>query len=112
MRPKFLRALVMACGAFLTLFLVEFLLEWFRLGEPGMSKMAWQGVNNAKLVDLLSPMARAYTNVLAMLIATIGLAIPLTANMHAPKLIDMFLRDRLNQTVLSVMAFGAANDIF
>ena len=42
-------------------------------------------------------MARAYNNVLAMLIATIGLAIPLTANMHTPKLIDMFLRDRINR---------------
>ena len=56
--------------------------------------MSWAGVNNAKLVDMLSPMARAYNNVLAMLIATIGLAIPLTANMHTPKLIEMFLRDR------------------
>jgi hypothetical protein len=44
-----------------------------------------------------------------MLIATIGLAIPLTANMHTPKLIDMFLRDRLNQIVLFAMAFSAAN---
>ena len=54
-------------------------------------------------------MARAYNNVLAMLIATIGLAIPLTANMHTPKLIEMFLRDRINRWVLSFMAFGAAH---
>ena len=54
-------------------------------------------------------MARAYNNVLAMLIATIGLAIPLTANMHTPKLIEMFLRDRINRWVLTFMAFGAAH---
>jgi hypothetical protein len=70
---------------------------------------SWADVNNAKLVDVLSPMARAYNNVLAMLIATIGLAIPLTANMHTPKLIEMFLRDRVNRYVLSFMAFGAAH---
>jgi hypothetical protein len=66
-------------------------------------------MNNAKLVDILSPMARAYNNVLAMLIATIGLAIPLTANMHTPKLIEMFLRDRVNRWVLSFIALGAAH---
>ncbi|NVB83629.1 MAG: DUF2254 domain-containing protein [Kofleriaceae bacterium] len=44
-----------------------------------------------------------------MLIATIGLAIPLTANMHTPKLIEMFLRDRINRWVLSFIAFGAAH---
>src|SRR5262249_34845223 len=65
--------------------------------------------NNQKLVDTLSPMARAYNNVLAMLLATIGFAIPLTANMHTPKLIEMFLRDRINRLVLTFIAFGAAH---
>jgi hypothetical protein len=54
-------------------------------------------------------MARAYNNILAMLIATVGLAIPLTANMHTPKLIDMFLRDRINQFMLIFWALGAAH---
>jgi hypothetical protein len=54
-------------------------------------------------------MARAYNNVLAMLLATIGLAIPLTANMHTPKLIEMFLKDRVNRWVLSFMALGAGH---
>jgi hypothetical protein len=74
--------------------------------------MSWAGVKNEKLVDVLSPMARAYNNLLAMLITMIGLAIPLTANMHTPKLIDMFLRDRVNRWVLTYIAFGAANVLF
>src|SRR5262249_44498196 len=41
-----------------------------------------------------------------------GLAIPLTANMHTPKLIDMFLRDRINQVMLGYYALGAANVLF
>src|SRR5919199_787242 len=56
-------------------------------------------------------MARAYNNVLAILLATIGLAIPLTANMHTPKLIDMFLRDRVNQVMLTFFAPGDAHDL-
>src|SRR6478672_8852824 len=109
MRRLFVRSFVIAFVAFALLFGFEFFAEWNRAGYPGTGARSWAGVNNAKLVDILSPMARAYNNVLAMLIATIGLAIPLTANMHTPKLIEMFLRDRVNRWVLSFMAFGAAN---
>ena len=110
MRKLFVRSFVIAFIAFASLFAAEFFLEWRRAGYPSAWGVhSWAGVNNAKLVDMLSPMARAYNNVLAMLIATIGLAIPLTANMHTPKLIEMFLRDRVNRWVLSFIALGAAH---
>src|SRR6266852_5557914 len=108
-RNRFLRALFLFVFVAMIAFGLEFLLEWIRLGRPSIADMSWADTNNAKLVDLLSPMARAYNNILAMLIATIGLAIPLTANMHTPKLIEMFLRDRTNQIMLSFFAFGAAH---
>ena len=106
MRKLFMRSFVIAFVAFALIFGIEFFVEWRHAGYPGWGARSWAGVNNAKLIDILSPMARAYNNVLAMLIATIGLAIPLTANMHTPKLIDMFLRDRINRFVLSFMAFS------
>src|SRR6478752_1562567 len=109
MRRLFVRSFVIAFVTFALLFGSEFFIEWRAAGYPVWGTHSWAGTNNAKLVDILSPMARAYNNVLAMLIATIGLAIPLTANMHTPKLIDMFLRDRINRWVLSFMAFGAAH---
>lgn len=110
MRRLFLRSLTLAFVAFALLFGGEFLLEWRRAGYPGLSDTSWAAAGNtSKLVDILSPMARAYNNVLAMLIATIGLAIPLTANMHTPKLIEMFLRDRINRFVLSFITIGAAH---
>lgn len=109
MRTLFVRSLVVAFVAFAGLFALEFFLEWRRAGYPGPDAMSWAGTNNAKLADILSPMARAYNNVLAMLLATIGLAIPLTANMHTPKLIDMFLRDPINRVVLVFMALGAGH---
>lgn len=112
MYRTFLRTLVTVLVVFTLFFAGELALEWWRLGMPSDSATSWAGVNNAKLVDLMSPLARAYNNVLAMLIATIGLAIPLTANMHTPKLIEMFLRDRLNQVVLFFMAFAAANTLW
>jgi hypothetical protein len=112
MRTTFSRTALALCGVYVVIFGGEAALEWWSAGAPGLSATSWAGVNNAKLVDILSPMARGYNNALAMLIATIGLAIPLTANMHTPKLIDMFLRDRLNQAMLLLMAFGAANVLF
>lgn len=112
-RSTFLRSLFVAAGVFFLIFSAEFLFEWLRLGRPDIAAMTWQDVDsNKKLVDILSPMARAYNNILAMLIATIGLAIPLTANMHTPKLIDMFLKDRTNRVMLFLCAFGAANVLF
>lgn len=112
MQQNFVRTLLVVCGVFLVIFLAEFFFEWWRLGWPGVAEMSWADVNNAKMADVLSPTARAYNNMLAMLLGTIGLAIPLTANMHTPKLIDMFLRDRLNKAVLYLVAFGAANVLF
>jgi hypothetical protein len=109
MRRLFVRSLAIAFVAFALLFGSEFFIEWRRAGSPGWHQLSWAGVNNAKLVDILSPMARAYNNVLAMLIGTIGLAIPLTANMHTPKLIEIFLRDKVNRWVLSLFALGAAH---
>ncbi len=109
MRRAFVRSLIFALAAFKLFFGGELFLSWWAAGRPGADATSWADVNNAKLVDVLSPMARAYNNVLAMLLATIGLAIPLTANMHSPKLIDLFLRDRINRVVLSLMAFGAAH---
>jgi hypothetical protein len=109
MHAPFVRYLLIIAAVLICLCAGEFFFEWYRLGMSDAAFVGWAGVNNAKLVDLLSPMARAYNNILAMLIATIGLAIPLTANMHTPKLIDMFLRDRVNRLMLPVFAVGAAN---
>jgi hypothetical protein len=110
---SFVRPVMIGVGAFIVFFSAEYFLEWRRAGYPGWSAMSWADAgNSAKMVDTLSPVARAYNNVLAMLLATIGLAIPLTANMHTPKLIEMFIRDRLNRCVLTYIAFGSAHTLW
>lgn len=112
-RGGFIRGLLLMGGVFGLIFVAEFFVEWYAAGSPGLDALSWEGNQfHNKMVDVLSPMARAYNNVLAMLIATIGLAIPLTANMHTPKLIDMFLRDWTNRIMLGLFAFGAANVLF
>jgi hypothetical protein len=106
---QFVRSVLILCIVVIAVFVLEFIGEWYRLGRPGLEAMSWAGQNNPKLADILSPMARAYNNILAMLLATIALAIPLTANMYTPKLIEMFLSDRINQFMLFFWAIGAAH---
>jgi hypothetical protein len=110
LRVGFARGLVAIAGGLTVIFGLELFWELRANGYPPLSSTSWAGVlNNSKLVDILSPVARAYNNVLAMLLATIGLAIPLTANMHTPKLIDLFLKDWVNRIVLTLGAAGAAH---
>lgn len=59
-----------------------------------------------------SPFARAYNNILALLLTFISLAIPLTANLYTPKLIEIFIRDKLNLFVLCGCAVLAAHSLF
>lgn len=109
-QKQFLRGIYLLTAVAIVLFSLEFLFEWIRLGRPGLAELTYaDSSNNVKLVDVLSPTARAYNNMLAMLIAAVGLAIPLTANMHTPKLIEMFLRDRINQLMLIFGALGASH---
>ena len=108
---KFVKAVVSLAVVAFVFFTIEFVVEWNRLDKPDSDKSStYAGVNdNVKMVDVLSPVARAYNNMLAMLIAAVGLAIPITANMHTPKLIEMFLRDPVNRCMLVIGAVGAAH---
>ena len=63
-RQRLIRGMLLAGFLFALFFVFEFVFEWYRLDEPAMSAVSWAGKNNTKLVDLLSPMARAYNNVL------------------------------------------------
>ncbi|MBA3501243.1 MAG: hypothetical protein H0T65_12770, partial [Deltaproteobacteria bacterium] len=74
MRGMFARSFALAFVAFALFFGLEFFIEWHRADYPGVKEMSWAHNNNGKMVDVLSPMARAYNNLLAMLITMIGLA--------------------------------------
>ncbi len=50
--------------------------------------------------SVLGDVGRALGVMLSMLVALCGLAIPLTANVYTPKLIEIFLGDRLNRLVI------------
>lgn len=69
-------------------------------------------ITAAMVRTVASPFARAYNNILALLLTFISLAIPLTANLYTPKLIEIFIRDRINIVVLCTFSLLAAHSLF
>jgi hypothetical protein len=62
--------------------------------------------------SLASSFASAYNTLIALLLTFISLAIPITANLYTPKLIEIFIRDRINLIVLCTCALLAAHNLF
>ncbi|MGH8462028.1 MAG: hypothetical protein ACRESS_10510 [Stenotrophobium sp.] len=69
-------------------------------------------VTPAMIRAVASPFSRAYNNIIALLLTFIALAIPITANLYTPKLVEIFIRDRINLSVLCGCALLAAHSIF
>jgi hypothetical protein len=66
----------------------------------------------AMVRSLASSFAGAYNTLIALLLTFISLAIPITANLYTPKLIEIFIRDRINLFVLCTCAILAAHNLF
>lgn len=61
---------------------------------------------------LASTVSRAFNNLLAMVLSFVAIAIPITANMYTPKLIEIFFADRINLGCLVFFASMGAHAIF
>lgn len=56
--------------------------------------------------------SRAYNVMVSMVLTSIALAIPLTANMYTPKLIEIFIKDKVNIAVLTFFVLSSAQAIW
>lgn len=63
---------------------------------------------DANLVDVVSDTSRVLGVVLSMIVALCSLAIPLTANVYTPKLIEIFVGDRTNRVVVGFYVLANA----
>jgi len=61
----------------------------------------------AMVRNLASSFSGAYSTLIALLLTFISLAIPITANLYTPKLIEIFIRDRINLFVLCTEDVGS-----
>ncbi len=61
---------------------------------------------------LASTVSRAFNNLTAMELTFIALAVPITANMYTPKLIEIFVRDKVNIAAMVFFAGMGAHAVF
>lgn len=109
-----LRLLVILFSVAIIVFMGETAWEFLRAVDPDTGApltLSQLQVTPTMMRAATSAYSRAYNNLLALLLTFISLAIPLTANLYTPKLIEIFIRDRLNLTVLCTFAIMAAHSL-
>jgi hypothetical protein len=74
----------------------------------------WQTLDGSAALARASgtTISRAYNVLVSLVLTSLALAIPLTANMYTPKLIEIFIRDRVNISVLTFFVFSSAQVIW
>ncbi len=109
-----LKLLIFMCTVVFVGCTVEFAIDFSRAVDPATGKpltLHDLQFTPAMIRSVTSPIARAYNNTLALILTFIGLAIPITANMYTPKLIEIFVRDKVNLVVLCLYAALTAHSI-
>ncbi|MCG3135650.1 MAG: hypothetical protein HMLKMBBP_03372 [Planctomycetes bacterium] len=84
---------------------------WYELERTGVR---WDDLRSSSGAGkaLASTVSRAFNNLLAMVLAFVSVAIPLTANMYTPKLVEIFFSDKLNIAGLVFFAVMGAHAVF
>jgi hypothetical protein len=90
------------------LFLAELAIDLAQTGVP-WSELATTSNRGQALASTVS---RAFNNLTAMVLTFIALAVPITANMYTPKLIEIFVRDKVNIAAMVFFAGMGAHAVF
>lgn len=70
-------------------------LEARYLGRPA-SLQFWMEPGPMAAANILRQLTRAVITILALTVTVTGIAVPLTANLYTPRLLELFVRDRVN----------------
>lgn len=95
------------CGA-AVLFGGQLLLDLWVSGAP----LAVMLSSPERANMLVTGFSRSSNQLVALILTSVALAIPLTANMYTPKLIEMFISHPLNRVVLPLFVFTMAQGNF
>ncbi len=97
------RVLLLRSLAFAGVLLVLVVVDW--LIEPAISPFSLFGATFERLpmMAYLTAVARLLGFLLTAVITLCGIAIPLTANNYTPKLISLFMQDKLNWAMLGLL---------
>jgi len=106
----FARAAVLVAGALVAAFFVQLVID---AASPGGSlrealQRPWT-TSAEEITPAITNISRTFNQLIAVVIMALAIAVPLTANMYTPKLIEIFLGDRLNRIVLGLILFSTVN---
>jgi len=61
---------------------------------------------------LMTALNRSFNQLLAIILTAVAIAVPLTANTYSVKLLETFIGDAVNRTVLVAFVFGVCNNLW
>jgi hypothetical protein len=61
---------------------------------------------------LATALGRSFNQLLAIILTAVAIAVPLTANTYSVKLLETFIGDGVNRTVLLAFVFGVCNNLW
>ncbi|MBN1918960.1 MAG: DUF2254 domain-containing protein [Verrucomicrobia bacterium] len=109
----FMRATLLVAAALVVAFLMQVLVDALSpersLGE--VLRRPWT-TSPEELHGALGNISRTFNQLLAVVITALAIAVPLTASMYTPKLLEIFLGDRLNRIVLGLILFSTVNTLW
>jgi hypothetical protein len=108
------RLFIVLFSVTLTIFWLEFAWDFSRAIDPATGAGVRLGdlrATPAMVRSLASTIGGAYGTMIALLLTFVSLAIPITANLYTPKLIEIFIRDPINLFVICTCAVLAAHNL-
>src|SRR5262245_10713282 len=96
------RGVVAMAAGMLLVFGVLLAVDLLRAGHAPADPWALGPGDARNLVNILS---RTCNQLMAVVFTTVAIAVPLTANMYSLKFLELFIRDRVNAVMLTLVVF-------
>jgi hypothetical protein len=109
----FVRATFLVAAALVVAFFVQVLIDAVSPSTPlgEALRRPWTG-SAEELEPAIANVSRTFNQLIAVVIMALAIAVPLTANMYTPKLLEIFLGDRFNRIVLGLFLFSTVNTLW
>jgi len=107
------RATMLVAAALVVAFFVQVLIDAASPGTPLGETLRRPWTSSAdEVAPAIANVSRTFNQLVAVVIMALAIAVPLTANMYTPKLLEIFLGDRFNRIVLGLFLFSTVNTLW
>lgn len=102
-----IRGVFLMAAGMLTVIAVEGFLDLF---NNGYSAFASATFDLAQAQRLTSALNSNFNQLMAVMVTSVAIAVPLTANMYSLKFLEFFIKDRVNLAALTLVVFSDLNN--